>query len=183
MSIYLRNFLRFLLLIGIQVLLLNRLFLNWSGSSGFPTFVPYIYPLAILLLPISTPIWFVLIASFAMGLSVDMFMNTPGMHAVASVFMAFCRILALRTILPRKIYEYRNLSPTVKTMGWAPFLTYAAVLLLLHHIVYFLVETWNLHAPLHFIIKLFASLVTSMIFIILYSLLFSKSIDTQYNAD
>lgn len=184
MSIYLRNFLRFLFLVGIQVLLLNKLSLRWwTSPGGFPTFMPYIYPLFILLLPISTPIWFMLLSGFAIGLSVDMFMNTPGVHAAASVFMAFCRIAVLRTILPRKIYEYRNLAPTVKTMGWAPFLTYSAVLLLLHHVAYFLIEIWNLQAPMHFVIKLFASLVTSMIFIALYSLLFSKSIDTQYNAD
>jgi rod shape-determining protein MreD len=184
MSIYLRNFLRFLLLVGIQVLLLNKLPLRWwANPEGFPSFVPFVYPLFLLLLPISTPIWFVLISGFVLGTTVDMFMNTPGVHAAACVFMAFCRIVVLKVILPRKLYEYRNLSPTVKTMGWAPFLTYAAVLLALHHTYYLLLQIWNLSAPLNFVLKLFASLVTSMLFVLLYALLFSKSIDTQYRGE
>ncbi|MBL7704970.1 MAG: hypothetical protein JNM21_05415 [Taibaiella sp.] len=182
MSIYLRNFLRYLFLVGIQVLLLNKLSLRWwANPSGFPSFVPFIYPLFIMLLPISTPIWFVLLSGFTVGLTVDMFMNTMGLHAAACVFMAFCRIAVLKTILPRKIYEYRSLAPSVKSMSWVPFLTYAAVLLLLHHLAYFLLEIWSLKAPLYFILKLFASLLTSLIFVILYALLFSRSIDTQYN--
>src|SRR5690606_11663236 len=184
MSIYLRNFLRFIILIGIQVLLLNKIHLRWWASPpGFPSFVPYIYPLFILILPIATPVWFVLISGFVLGLSVDMFMNTPGVHGAATVFMAFCRILVLKTILPRKLYEYRGAAPSAQTMGWVPYLTYAAILLLLHHIVYFLLEMWNLSAPLHFIMKLFATLLTSIIFVALYSLLFSKSLHTQYRVD
>lgn len=181
MSIYLRNFLRYLLLVGVQTLLLNKLFLRWwANPAGFPTFVPYVYPLFILLLPISTPIWFVLSSGFVLGITIDMFMDSGGIHAAACVFMAFCRILVLKTILPRKLYEYRNLSPSVKTMNWVPFMTYAAILLFLHHCTFLLIQIWSLKAPLYFSLKLIASLVTSLMFVALYALLFSKSINIQY---
>mgnify|MGYP003584255528 CR=1 FL=1 len=181
MSIYLRNFLRFLALIGIQVLLLNKLSLRWwTSPNGFPTFTPFVYPLFILLLPISTPVWFVMVSGFALGITVDMFMNTGGIHAAACVFMAFARMAVLKPILPRKIYEYKNLSPSVKTMNWTPFMTYSSILLFLHHIAYLLLDIWSLNAPLYLVIKLLASLVTSLLFVALYSLLFSNSINTQY---
>lgn len=184
MSIYLRNFFRFLFLIGIQVLLLNKLGLRWWASpEGFPTFVPYIYPLFILLLPISTPVWFMLLSGFSLGLTMDMFMNTPGAHAAACVLMAYSRLAVLKFILPRKLYEFRNQSPSINTMGWAPFLTYCAVLLFVHDFFYLLLEMWTLTSPLRLILKLFATLSTSMLFVILYALLFSKSIDTQYRSE
>lgn len=184
MSVYLRNFLRFIFLVGIQVLLLNTLSLHWfSGSSSFPTFIPYIYPLFLLLLPIETPVWFMLVSGFVLGLTVDVFMNTPGLNAAASVLMAYSRLPILKFILPRKLYEYRNATPSVEVMNWTPFLTYVGVLLLIHHVALLLLEVWSLNAPLYFVIKLLASLVTSLLFVVLYALLFSKQINNASRID
>ncbi|HRP90331.1 MAG TPA: hypothetical protein PKX92_09835 [Edaphocola sp.] len=184
MSVYLRNFLRFLFLVGIQVLLLNTLSLHWfSGSESFPTFIPYIYPLFLLLLPIETPVWFMLVSGFILGLTVDVFMNTPGLNAAASLLMAYCRLPLLKFILPKKLYEYRNAAPSVATMNWTPFLIYAALLLFIHHIALMFLEVWSLKAPLYFIIKLVASLITSLIFVVLYALLFSKQINNSSRGD
>lgn len=181
MSIYLRNFLRYLILVGIQVLLLNRIPLSWwTNPKGFPTFVPFIYPLFIILLPISTPIWFMLVSGFLLGLTMDMFMNTGGIHAAACVLMAFARMAVLKPILPRKINEYKNLSPSVKIMKWTPFMTYATILFLIHHLAYYLIEIWSFASPMYLVLKIVASLATSLIFVALYALLFSTSINTQY---
>src|SRR6478609_515542 len=104
MSIYLRNAFRFILLVLIQVLLLNKIFLIWwTAPGGIPPYVPYIYPLFILLLPFATPVWFLLIAGFAMGVTVDMFMDTGGMHAAACVLMAFLRTIVLESLLPKRL--------------------------------------------------------------------------------
>src|SRR5688572_13318049 len=110
MSIYLRNIFRFVLLVLIQVLLLNKIPLRWwANPSGFPPYTPFIYPLFILILPLSTPVWFLLIASFAMGITVDSFMDTGGIHAAACVLMAFFRTNVLIALLPKRLSEYPNM--------------------------------------------------------------------------
>lgn len=181
MSIYLRNVIRFILLVLIQVLLLNKIPLRWWASPGaIPPYTPFIYPLFILLLPLSTPVWFMLLSGFALGITVDTFMDTGGMHAAACVLMAFMRTRVLTTLLPKRLSEYQNTAPNIKSMGWTPFLTYSAVLLALHHTFYYIIEVWNFQSIGYLIIKILVSLITSMIFVALYSLLFSSSINTAY---
>ena len=181
MSIYLRNVLRFILLVLIQVLLLNKIPLRWwSNPGGLPPYTPYIYPLFILLLPLSTPVPFLLIASFTMGITIDAFMDTGGIHAAACVLMAFLRTNVLAALLPKRLSEYQNMSPNIKSMGWTPFMTYAAILLALHHVVFYVIEIWSLHSFGYLLMKIIVSLLTSLLFVALYSLFFSSSINTVY---
>jgi hypothetical protein len=46
-----------------------------------------------------------LITAFLLGITVDMFVDTPGVHTSASVFMAFVRPFVLRILAPRDGYE------------------------------------------------------------------------------
>ena len=175
MSVYLRNFLRFCLIVILQVLILNKVTLRWwLEPSGFPIFIPYVYPLFILLLPFETPVWLLLILGFITGLTIDTFMNTAGIHAAATVFIAYLRTNVLNALLPKNLSEYPNQSPSIKNMGWMPFLVYSAFLVLLHHIVFFTLELWNFSNISYLLLKIVASAVTSMLFIIVYLLLFTR---------
>lgn len=175
MSVYLRNFLRFWLIIMIQALLLNKITLRWwSQPSGFPVFIPYVYPLFILLLPFETPVWLLLMLGFVTGVTMDSFMNTAGMHACATVLIAYLRTNVLNALLPKNLAEYPNQSPSVKNMGWMPFLVYAAFLIIIHHAVFFSVELWSLSNISYLLLKIAASTATSMLFIIAYLLLFTR---------
>lgn len=175
MSIYLRNFLRFCLLVLLQVLLLNKIPLRWwSQPSGFPVFIPLVYPLFILLLPFETPVVLLMLLAFAMGLTIDTFSNTAGMHAAACVLMAYLRTNVLNALLPKHLSEYPNQSPGVKNMGWMPFLTYALFLVLVHHVFFFTVELWSLSKVGYLLIKILASSLTTMLFILVYLLLFTR---------
>lgn len=175
MSVYLKNFLRFCLIIMIQVLILNKITLRWwSQPAGFPVFIPYVYPLIILLLPFETPVWLLLILGFFTGLTVDTFMNTAGIHACATVFIAYLRTNVLNALLPKNLSEYARQSPSVKNMGWMPFLVYSSFLIILHHAVFFTIELWNVSNIGYLLLKILASGVTSLLFIITYLLLFTK---------
>lgn len=175
MSIYLRNFLRFWMIVMIQVLLLNKISLRWwSQPSGFPIFIPYVYPLFILLLPFETPVWLLLMLGFATGVTMDSFMNTAGMHACATVLIAYLRTNVLNALLPKNLVEYPNQSPSVKNMGWMPFLVYSLFLIIIHHAVFFSVELWNFSNISYLLLKIVASAATSMLFVIAYLLLFTR---------
>lgn len=175
MSIYLRNFIRFVLLVLIQVLLLNKLSLNWWA----PPYTAFVYPLFLLLLPVSTPTSYTLVFAFLIGIVIDAFMNTGGVHAFTCVLMALPRRRILSFFLPEKIEEYGNVTPGPKVMRWSSFLAYAAILMFLHNFIYILLETWSFKSILYSLTKTGVCFLTSMLFIIIYLLLFAKSINKR----
>ncbi len=130
-----RNIFRFVFLVLLQVWVLNNI-----QFSGFIN--PYMYVLFILLLPFETPTWLVLVISFALGLSVDMFCDTIGMHAAASVFMGFLRPFVLQAISPRDGFE-TGTYPRVLYYGVVWFLKYSLLLVFAHHIFLFVIEVFK----------------------------------------
>lgn len=132
-----RNIGRFLLLVFLQGLILNDINLL-QGMA-----IPYLYILFLLMLPMETPRWLELILALILGLSIDMFTNTIGIHASASVFLAFLRPVYLNAIAPRDGYEFGQ-QPTISDQGLSWFLKYASVLVLAHHFWLFYVEVYSL---------------------------------------
>ena len=154
-----RNIIRFALLVLIQVLLLNNI-----QISGF--IVPYIYILFILLLPFETPGWLLLISGFALGLSVDMFMQTLGMHTTATVFIAFMRPYILRMIAPRDGYESGSF-PRIFYYGFGWFLRYTLILVITHHLILFYVEVFRFSDFFSTLLRVVLSSLFSVLLIIL----------------
>jgi hypothetical protein len=77
-----------------------------------------------------------------MGLAVDVFSNTPGIHAGACVFVMFIRDLWLRIVLD-DTDELTNINHiSLKKTG---FIFYVLPLVLIHHFIIFLVENGGFH--------------------------------------
>ena len=134
MPIVLQNIFRFVLLVLFQVLVLNNIqFLGYIN--------PYIYILFILVLPFQMPRWFLLILAFILGLTIDIFSNTPGTHAFATVFVAFFRdgIIKLFT----NIEEGNNPTPSFHTFGVSSFVKYVILMVLIHHTLLFTLEAFS----------------------------------------
>lgn len=130
-----RIFLRFAVLVLLQVLLLDNI-----EISGFIN--PYLYILFLLLLPVETAGWLVLVLGFVLGLTIDLFSHTPGMHAAACVFAAFIRKFLLKFMEPRD--GYSNVFVTdLKSMGLRWFLVYALIMTSVHHLFLFYAETFR----------------------------------------
>lgn len=125
----------FFLIVLLQVLILNKLQLN-----GFLN--PFIYIVLIIVLPFETPKWLLLIASFFLGLTIDVFSTTPGMHASATVLIGYLRPFVLSTIAPRDGYESGTL-PRIRNYGLAWFIKYVVIITLIHHSFLFFIEAFN----------------------------------------
>lgn len=158
----------------LQVLILNKITLHWFPEPAGALFIPSIYPLFILLLPFETPVWALLILGFLLGITVDTFMTTAGMHASATILMAYLRTNVLNALMPRSLTEYVNQQPSIKNMGWMPFLVYSGFLIIVHHLLFFSLESWSAVSIGALTLKIGASFVTSMVFIIVYILLFTR---------
>lgn len=113
-------------------------------ASGWIT--PYIYVLALLMLPFDTPAWAGLCIGFVTGLIMDLFSATPGLHTSACTVMAYARLWVLRLVAPRDGYEFGR-RPTISHMGMAWFFTYAGLLILVHHLWLFYAEVYRFHHP------------------------------------
>ncbi len=165
-SVYVRNLLRFIILILLQVLVFNNI--HFRGYIN-----PYIYIMFILLLPFEIPHWLLLISAFALGFGVDLFTDTMGMHTAASVFMAFCRPSVLRMISSTKDYE-PGIYPGIKDLGFNWFFNYSVILVLLHHTVYFFLEVFTFHEFFYTFWRIVFSSFFTLLFIIIGQYLFYK---------
>lgn len=159
--------LRFFILILVQALILNNIQLG-----GYVN--PYLYVLFILLLPLQTPKWLLLFLGLILGLSIDMFSNTMGMHAFATVFMSFCRPMVLKIMSPREGYDFEN-KLNVRDMGISWFVTYSGILVLLHHFVLFYLEVFRFSEFFSTFIRVILSSFLTLILIVISQYLFSKS--------
>lgn len=127
----------FIVLVLLQVLLLNHI--QISGLIN-----PYMYILFILLLPFDTPKFLLLVSGFLLGLTIDTFTNTPGMHASATTFLAFIRPGVINLISSRDVFEL-NAPPRINTLGFNWFIKYCMSLVLIHHFFLFYIEAFTLH--------------------------------------
>ena len=154
-----RNIIRFIVLVLVQVLIISNI-----QISGF--IVPYFYILFILLMPFETPKWVLLVSAFALGLMVDLFTQTPGMHAAASVFMAFLRPYILEMSAPRDGYETSTF-PRLHYYGFQWFLRYTVILVLAHHFILFYIEVFRFSEFFSTFLRVLLSSLFSVILIML----------------
>ncbi len=158
--------LRFLVLTALQVLLLNNIQL-----SGFIN--PYIYILFIMLLPVKFSKVFSLVLAFISGLVIDIFTNTAGMHAAATVMMAFMRPTILRVFSPRDGYEAESI-PSMRRMGFNWFAVYASVMIIIHHVTLFYVEAFTFSGFFLTLIRALLSGASSLLIILIAQFLTGK---------
>jgi hypothetical protein len=158
---------RFVLLIILQVVLLNHI--QWSGYVN-----PYVYVLFILLLPVDTPKGLLLSLAFLDGVLIDMFSDTGGLHAAATVAMAFARPGILSLLSPRDGYDEEvNLSP--QTMGLKWFVTYLLMMTAVHHLVLFYLEVFRFSEFFITFFKSTLNVVISSALMLLLQYLFGRS--------
>lgn len=161
------NLIRFIVLVLVQVLILNNVQLN-----GYIN--PFMYILFIMLLPIETPGWLLLLLSLAMGLTIDMFSNTLGMHAAASVFIGYLRPRIIRSIAPRDGYESET-NLNVSGMGLRWFISYTIIMVLLHHSVLFFIEAFSFVEFFSTMFRVILSSTLTILLIIISQYLFTRN--------
>ncbi len=164
-----KNVWRFILLFALQVLIFRRLSL---GGLAFNYIQVLIYPLFILLIPVGTNRNVILLLAFALGMSIDMFYDSPGVHAGALVIAAFARPYVLSAIEPRGGYKI-NAIPTLAEFGANWFYRYAAIMLIIHLFFYFSIEAFQLSEILYILLKTICAFFASMLLIVIYMLIFN----------
>jgi len=168
-SLVIANIVRFVLLVLAQVLILKRIAFNF-GEFAFIHFI--IYPLLILLMPMNWPRPVQMGLGFLLGLTVDIFYDSLGIHAAACVFTAYIRPYILGLLEPFEGYS-NKMSPTVRSMGLSWFLSYSSIMLGLHLLFYFSVEAFSFVFFFEIILNTIFSLISSIVVIVLAMLIFN----------
>lgn len=165
MNSVLKNIVRFVLLLALQVIILNRILVF--------TFVsPVFYLLILLLLPFNISRGFLLVLGFLLGISVDIFTHTMGLHAAACLMIAYLRPFVMNILSPQGGFEPSSKTPSAATMGWIPFFTYCAILVVVHHIIYYGLEVFDFSDIWYILGKTLVSGLLTLFLILIYELLF-----------
>jgi len=160
------NLIRFVVLVLLQVFLLKNF-------SLYNLSVPYLYILFILLLPFETPNLLLFLLSFLLGLSIDMFYDTPGLHAASCVVLALVRILFISVTVQKDGFDNEP-EPTLGNMGFRWFFTYAALLILIHHFFLFNLEVFRLDEIQYTLLRFISSAAFTLFLILISSFLFYR---------
>ena len=136
MNDILQHIIRFFVLTGIQILVLNNV-----QISGYIN--PFVYILFVMLLPPKMPKAIVLILAFMMGFTIDIFSDSYGIHSSATVLLAFLRpkVLALVSVKGGEDLEAIG----IKQLRINRFFTYSSILCLIHHFTLFYIEAFRLN--------------------------------------
>ncbi|MBI3510572.1 MAG: rod shape-determining protein MreD [Bacteroidetes bacterium] len=153
-----KHIIRFLLLILGQGLILKHV------EPGF-YIIPFLYILFIMQLPFETPPWAVLVIAFFTGFCVDLFYDTLGMHMAACTFIGWFRPSILRFMAPRDGYEFAS-RPTMQDMGRAWFITYASIIIVIHHFLLFYLEMFSLHQFFFTLLRVIISSASTLLLVI-----------------
>lgn len=133
----LSNIFRFVLLIVLQILLLN--YVSFGGYM-----IPFIYILAVLMLPTRVGNIPLLLIAFTAGALVDIFCNIPGFHTFSCTMMAFVRVLIGNRMLTRDDPAEAVIDePSVHTVPFQFFAVYLLVMSAVYSFTYCLLEAFS----------------------------------------
>ena len=161
------NIIRFLVLVIAHVLIVNHIRLG-----GYVH--PYIYLIFVMLLPINIPNWQLLLLGFGIGLTIDLFMGTLGMHAGATTMMAFCRPGIIKLVSGNQKFENTK-EPNIDQLGFPWFLRYTLCMVTVHNFTLFMLEGFSFHLVGQALLRILLSVPVSCFLILLIMYLFSST--------
>lgn len=123
-----------LVLFLVQVLIMNHIHL-------FQVATPLIYIFFVVTFRRNMPKWIVLTSSFALGLLVDIFSNTPGLAAGTMTLIAMAQPYLMELFSPRDSAE--NLQSSTLTLGYGRFYLFCAILTLPYCLIFFGLEAFS----------------------------------------
>lgn len=157
-----RYIVQFFLLVAFQVLVLNNI-----EIAGYMN--PYLYVVFILILPADINRNLLLLIGFILGLSIDVFEQSGGIHASATVLVAFLRPGLFKLMAGPANQEIERMN--IQTLGQVRFIVLAAIVVFVHHFWLFTLEAFSWRELLQVIQRTFFSGIFTLILIYLAQIL------------
>jgi rod shape-determining protein MreD len=168
MSVLVKNIMRVILFMLVQVFVLDKIHLHQMIT-------PYIYFLFVLWLPFKMQRGWLMFIAFAYGFVLDSFRHNPGFHAAACVLIAYIRPFLVNIFIPQEGADNNFAEPSIKSMGGIlPYAIFICVLTFIHNAWLFLLEAWQFGNIWYFLVKTILSTVISILLIIITELIFVR---------
>jgi len=160
---YFVNTIRFVLLVLVQVLVFNQL--NFFGFIN-----PMVYILFLYWYPVKENRAAFIGLSFVLGLSIDFFSDSMALHAASTVTIAYIRPAIMRFVFGVNIeFQSFRLGNSTKAQQ----ITFLALLIIVHHMVFFTLEIFSIANVLLILKKVLATGLATLILCLLFTSLFS----------
>ncbi|MFN3756432.1 MAG: rod shape-determining protein MreD [Flavobacterium sp.] len=161
-NLLLSNSVRFVLLILFQVILFDHIsFLKYVN--------PYPYLLFILLYPVNGNRMGLLLSSFFLGLFIDMFNDSGGVHAAASVILAYLRPEFFKFSFGLS-YEYQTVKINARLTPER--FSFLLISILTHHITLFFLEIFRFSFLIDILLRTLFSAIFTLILCIMIIYMF-----------
>lgn len=156
---------RFILLLAVQVVIFNNF--NFLGYIN-----PFPYLLFIILFPVNGNKYALLASSFLLGITMDLFCNSGGVHAAACVTLAFIRPSLFRFSFGLS-YEYQTvrINDTLTPERFS----FIFLSVLIHHLILFILEVFTFEYLWDIILRTIISTLFTIIICILIIYLIKPS--------
>ena len=145
----------FIGLVLLQVLLLNNIEIAGVINS-------FLYVYLIIALPIHTNRISLIFTGFFLGLVIDAFSNTWGIHAMATTLIAFLRPYIFSIVSTQE--ELDKVMPRFRTMG-VNYVKYVVLMVFIHHLALFSFEAFSFQYFGVVVLKTLVSLVITILLI------------------
>ena len=132
-----------------------------------------IYPLFLILLPFDMKPISLMLVAFLMGILLDSLFNTFGLHASASVIVAYLRPELYRLFAPRDGYDLL-MKPSIKDLGVQWFISVSSIMITIHHFWFFFLEYFKWSAWFSIIKNTLLSSIITLFIIVAIEMLFTK---------
>lgn len=136
-NIFFSNAFRFIGLVFLQILIFNNI--NLFGYLN-----PYPYLAFVFLFPYKKERSDLLILSFLLGLTLDFFTDSGGVHAASTLFIAYFRLYFVRLILRKSEFDYVTFQ--LNSIAVDKVLLYFFVLIFIHHFLMFGLEFFDINS-------------------------------------
>lgn len=159
------NMARFILLLAVQVVIFNNF--NFLGYIN-----PFPYILFIILYPVNGNKYALLLSSFILGITMDLFCNSGGVHAAACLLIAFVRPSIFKFSFGLS-YEYQtvrlndNLTPER--------FSFILLAVIIHHLTLFVLEVFTFEYLWDIVLRTIISTIFTIIICILIIYLIKPS--------
>lgn len=152
------NIARFVLLLAAQVLIFNNMqFLGYIS--------PYPYILFLILYPVNGNRYGLLLSAFLLGILLDSFLNSGGVHTTACITLAYFRPAFFKFSFGVS-YEYQTIK--INDRLTPERFSFIAISVLLHHVILFILETFRFSFFFDIILRtIFSSIFTILLCIII----------------
>lgn len=152
------------------VVLLQVMVLNHVNLWGYA--VPLLGVMVLFHVPLNAGRIGNMFMAFFTGLVLDAFSNSPGVAAGAMTLASFVQYPLLHAMAPKDAVE--DALPGIGLMGKYTYFAYIAILMAVHHVVYFTLEAFTFFNAMDLLLRFLGSYALSMLLAISIELLLSS---------